>query len=89
VKGGVDTWVALPEFPFDAPNPISIGYYVDRAMEDLVKHGFTGDNVLLAGHSLGGVFAQHYANTHTDKIKGLILMGSVLERKNHKINEEG
>lgn len=43
----------------------------------------------MAGHSLGGVMAQNYANKNSDVIKGLILMGSVLERGTHEINENG
>ena len=33
--------------------------------------------------------AQNYANKNTDTIKGQILMGSVLLRDNHKINDDG
>lgn len=43
----------------------------------------------MAGHSLGGVFAQQYATKNADTIQGLMLMGSVLERGNHKINDDG
>jgi pimeloyl-ACP methyl ester carboxylesterase len=43
----------------------------------------------MAGHSLGGVFAQSYATDNADAIKGLILMGSVLTRGNHAINDDG
>ena len=44
---------------------------------------------MLAGHSLGGVMAQNYANKNTDTIKGQILMGSVLLRDNRSINDDG
>lgn len=44
---------------------------------------------MLAGHSLGGVMAQNYAAKNTDTIKGQILMGSVLLRSWHSINEDG
>jgi len=33
--------------------------------------------------------AQNYANKNTDVIKGQILMGSVILRSNHSINEDG
>jgi len=33
--------------------------------------------------------AQKYATKNADTIKGLMLMGSVLTRDNHKINEDG
>lgn len=35
--------------------------------------------VILAGHSLGGYVASRYANNNTDKIDGLILLGSYPE----------
>merc|ERR1712195_332924 len=50
--------------------------------------GFAGDNIFMAGHSLGGVMAQNYANGN-DKVKGLVTMGSVLLRNNHSINSDG
>jgi len=73
----------------DAPEPILIDHYVTETLKELKKAGFTGDNVLLAGHSLGGVMAQNYANKNTDTIKGQVLMGSVLLRDNRKINDDG
>ena len=33
--------------------------------------------------------SQKYANKHSDTIKGQILMGSVLLRDNHSINDDG
>lgn len=42
----------------------------------------------MAGHSLGGVMAQNYANGN-DTVKGLVTMGSVLLRKNHSLNTDG
>jgi len=82
-------WVAFPEFLFDAPNPITISHYVKQSKKDLKKAGFKGTSYLMAGHSLGGVMAQKYATKNADTIKGLMLMGSVLERGNHKINDDG
>lgn len=43
----------------------------------------------MAGHSLGGVMSQRYANKNDGAIKGLMLMGSVLERGTHEINKDG
>jgi hypothetical protein len=82
-------WVGIPEFLFDTPEPILIDHYVDKTIKQLQDAGFEGDNILLAAHSLGGVFSQKYAKKNADKIKGQILMGSVLLRDNHKINEDG
>lgn len=82
-------WVGLPEFLFDAPNPILIDSYVNKTIKKLQEAGFEGDNILIAGHSLGGVMTQKYAKKNTDTIKGQILMGSVLLRENHSINDDG
>jgi pimeloyl-ACP methyl ester carboxylesterase len=38
--------------------------------------GFEGDDVFLAGHSLGGVFVQDYAYKHSEDYKGVMLMGA-------------
>ena len=73
----------------DAPEPILIDHYVQDTLKKLGESGFTGDNIMIAGHSLGGVMAQNYANKNTDTIKGQILMGSVLLRDNRKINDDG
>ena len=42
----------------------------------------------MAAHSLGGVMSQKYVKGRTD-IKGLVLMGSVLLRDNHSIDDQG
>lgn len=44
---------------------------------------------MIAGHSLGGVMSQKYAASNSDTIKGSILMGSVLLRSYHSINDDG
>lgn len=49
--------------------------------------GFTGDNVVIAGHSLGGVMSQNYAQDNTD-IKAQVLMGSTMLRTNRSINDD-
>ena len=86
---GQKIWVGLPQFILDAPEPILIDHYVSDTLKKLQESGFEGDNVLIAGHSLGGVMTQNYTKKNTDKIKGQILMGSVLLRSNHKINDDG
>ena len=82
-------WVGLPEFLFNVPEPILIDSYVTKTIKKLQEAGFTGDNILLAGHSLGGVMTQKYAIKNTDTIKGQILMGSVLLRDYHSLNDDG
>jgi acetyl esterase/lipase len=47
----------LPDFPGDAPNPTLINKQVNSALTQLRAEGFTGDNIVMAGHSLGGVMA--------------------------------
>jgi thioredoxin reductase (NADPH) len=37
--------------------PILIDHYVSDALNELRKEGFSGDNIVMAGHSLGGVMA--------------------------------
>ena len=73
----------------DAPEPILIDSYVSKTIKKLQEAGFTGDNILIAGHSLGGVMSQKYATSHSDTIKGSILMGSVLLRDYRSINDDG
>jgi len=38
-------------------------------IKDLKNAGFTGDKIVLAGHSLGGVMAQKYAKKMLTKLK--------------------
>jgi esterase/lipase len=54
---GQKIWIGLPDFIFDAPSPILIDHYVTDALKELKKEGLTGTNILIAGHSLGGVMA--------------------------------
>lgn len=53
-------WIAVPSFMFDIPNPGTIDGHVKEAIETMQASGFTGDNLFLAAHSLGGVMAQWY-----------------------------
>lgn len=66
-----------------------IDSYVNSTIKKLQEAGFQGDNILIAGHSLGGVMTQNYAKSNSSTIKGQILMGSVLLRDNHSINDDG
>ena len=77
---GYKAWVGIPEFVFDAPEPVLIDHYVQETITELKKRGFTGDNIFMAAHSLGGVMSQDYVPKNSD-IKGQILMGSSLLRK--------
>ena len=88
VAQGYKPYVAMPEFLFDAPEPVLIDHYVSNSIKKLKENGFTGDNIFMGAHSLGGVMSQKYVKGRTD-IKGLVLMGSVLLRNNHSINDQG
>ena len=88
-SAGKRLWVGIPEFVFDTPEPILIDHYFESALKDLRTAGFTGDNVFIAGHSLGGVMAQKYAKGKSDSIKGQVIMGSVLLRGTRSINDDG
>ena len=87
---GYKAWIGLPEFLFDVPEPVLIDHYVTDMVSDLKKsHGFSGENIFMAAHSLGGVMTQIYTKDHSDLIKGQILMGSVLLRDKRSINGNG
>ena len=65
-SNGQKIWVGLPEFILDAPEPILIDSYVSKTIKKLQESGFEGDNILIAGHSLGGVMSQRYAKGKSD-----------------------
>ncbi|CDW91318.1 UNKNOWN [Stylonychia lemnae] len=88
-QSGIRAFVSIPSFVFDTPEPLQTDSAFNGALKELKGLGFTGDNVFLAGHSLGGVMAQSYAVKHTDVIKGLILEGSVLLRGTRKVQANG
>ena len=89
-KEGLKAWVGAPEFAFDVPEPVLIGSYVKDILKEMKeKHGYPGDQIYIAAHSLGGVMSQIYTKGKNDWIKGQILMGSVLLRDKRKINEDG
>ena len=73
----------------DTPNPVVINGDIKTALKDLAEAGYTGDKVVVAGHSLGGVFAQSWAQSHHEDVDGLMLMGSGMQRSNHELNEDG
>ena len=88
-KSGQKVWIGIPEFLGNTPEPLRIGADFNDTIKQLRDAGFTGDNILIAGHSLGGVMAQNYAKDHKDVIKGQVLMGSVLTRGKRDIKADG
>jgi len=57
VAMGQRIFVALPDFVSGSPDPVTLPGKVTKSIEELRKLGFTGDNIVMAGHSLGGVMA--------------------------------
>ena len=88
-EAGKRLWVGIPQFILDTPEPILIDHYFESMLDDLQSAGFTGDNVFISGHSLGGVMGQKYAKGKSDTIKGQILLGSVLLRDYRSIQDDG
>ena len=82
---GLKLWIGLPEFPFDAPEPVLIDHYVQETIGDLSKHGFSGNNLFIGAHSLGGVMSQNYVASKPDMFKGLILTGSGILNNTYSI----
>lgn len=56
---GYQTWVCLAKFTFNTPDPIDFGSKFNECTKALNNAGFTGDQIFLAGHSLGGVMSQN------------------------------
>ena len=56
-SAGKRLWIGIPEFILDMPEPILIDHYYEGTLSNLKGQGFTGDNVFIAGHSLGGVMS--------------------------------
>ena len=65
-----------------------IDHYVQETIAELKKGGFSGEDIFLSAHSLGGEISQDYVLDKSE-IKGQILMGSSLLRSKRKINEDG
>jgi predicted esterase len=52
------------------PNPLTIDGQINELIAELKSQGFSGENIFLAGHSLGGVISQNYLLKHTNIFKG-------------------
>ena len=81
--------MCIPSFATGSPDPVSINGKVKTCLEDLQALGFSGDNIVTAGHSLGGAMIQGYTQDHPDQVKAQVLMGSTLTREKHSINKDG
>ena len=65
--------ISLPGHPEGEPCT-SIDEYVEWVRDYIHQQGY--QDVVLAGHSLGGGIAQLYGVKHPDELKGLILIGT-------------
>eukprot|EP00927_Polykrikos_kofoidii_P083167 TRINITY_DN8458_c1_g1_i1.p1 TRINITY_DN8458_c1_g1~~TRINITY_DN8458_c1_g1_i1.p1 ORF type:complete len:517 (+),score=67.54 TRINITY_DN8458_c1_g1_i1:197-1552(+) len=74
-------WVAIPQFIINTPNPAQINSKIKDAIFKLEAAGFPGsidhgNDVVIAGHSLGGIFGQKAVVT--GGYKAMVLFGSYL-----------
>jgi pimeloyl-ACP methyl ester carboxylesterase len=53
----------------------------------LAKYGIDG-KVILVGHSLGGLFVQHYARTYPQQVAGIVLVDSVHPEQSLRMKED-
>ena len=75
-------WIAIPKIPFNAPNPASSRLLIQQSIHALKQHGFSGDYVMLAGHSLGGIFLPKMVSDLGEdvSISSLLMLGSYVLR---------
>lgn len=88
----MSAWVGITNFLADLPEPLRMKEQVQDCIDGVKKAGWTGNDLYLAGHSLGAVMAQDFLfnNTQTSTFKGQILMGGSLQRKyRHNNNATG
>lgn len=78
-------WVAIPSFVLNTPNPGQIGSKIKDGLSALEKAGFprtikADSDVVVAGHSLGGIFSQ--GAVVSGGYTALVLFGSYLSSIN-------
>lgn len=83
----VHTCVA--SFALNTPEPLEFDSSVNSCIDKLRESGLKNDNIYFTAHSLGGVFLSAWAEKNQEKVKGMILMGSFLERKRFSISDDG
>jgi len=60
---------------------------VASELHTLLKEAGIDGNIILVGHSLGGLFAQYYARTYPEQIAGIILVDSVHYEQSLRMEE--
>ena len=66
---GQRIFVGIPDFISNTPDPLTLPGKVNDTLTALRALGFIGDNIVMAGHSLGGVVSQGYTKDHADTVK--------------------
>jgi hypothetical protein len=56
--------------------PFNLAFFGANKADDIIANHTEISTWVIAGHSLGGVFASDYAVNHQDKIKGVIYLGA-------------
>ncbi|XP_052106400.1 uncharacterized protein LOC127738939 [Mytilus californianus] len=80
-------WVALLDGFFNKlPNPLQLPIVFKKAVNELLKAGYKGKKVFLAGHSLGGEVAALYGQKANHILDGVLLFASYIT-KNNKLKE--
>ena len=75
-------WISIPDVFLELPFELTTNIAIDGALKDLQDAGFSSSSKLyLAGHSLGGTAAAGWTLSNSDKVSGLIQLGSFLDRK--------
>lgn len=73
-------WIAIPSFVLNCPNPGEINSKIKGAVSEVKSQGFSSINapedVVIGGHSLGGIFSQQVVGK--GGYAGLVLFGSYL-----------
>jgi len=80
----IQLWVAIPSFIADCPNPGEISTKITDAVANVQSQGFKNMNassdVIISGHSLGGIFSQGVVAS--GGYAALVLFGSYLTTGN-------
>jgi len=54
---GVNMFVGVADFFFDVPDPMEIDGEMNTFMKNVKEQGYSGENLFIAGHGLGGVIS--------------------------------
>ncbi|GAA4023212.1 hypothetical protein GCM10022631_42390 [Deinococcus rubellus] len=81
VKSGAYRWLGEALAPSGVQTvilgfPMDLAFFAPNRADEVLAALPAGEQVYLAGHSLGGVAAAQYLETHKGRVSGLILLGS-------------